>query len=326
MTVKTYTAMRSSPLGFLRDALELWRVRTRSLVEEAGDAAAQGRWFDAEVVAALGSGLAGKKVLIIGPGQTLREWWVYSSLGADVVGIDLDVVPVGPDVMAYYDLLKKNGPVRFAKTLGRKVLGIDRAYEAALARALGLKRLRPGRLIAADASRMPFATGEFDVVYSFSVFEHLESPDAVMKEVARVLRPGGFAYVSTHLYSSEGGCHDLRIFAGDRKDIPLWAHLRPQHHHTVQEGCYMNKLRAADLERQFKAVWGPSARFELDRHHGAFDAELRAALPDLRKNGELSEYTDDELLSVNLITRWTQDLQASASAGPATMSDGALRA
>lgn len=326
MTVKTYTAMHTRPLAFLRDALELWKWRTRGLAEETADAAAQGRSFDAEVAAELGSGLTGKKVLIIGPGQTLREWWAYSSLGADVVGIDLDVVPVGLDVMAYYNLLQKNGPVRFAKTLGRKVLGIDRAYEAALARALGLKRLRRGRLLAADASRMPFANGEFDVVYSFSVFEHLESPEVVMKEVARVLRPGGFAHISTHLYSSEGGCHDLRIFAGDRQGIPLWAHLRPQHQHTVQEGCYMNKLRAADFERQFKAVWGPSVRFELEYHAPAFAAELRAALPDLRKNGELGEYTDDELLSVNLITRWKQDLQPWASAKPARMADGGLHA
>lgn len=304
MNVKTYTAMRTSPLGFLRDARELWRVRTRSLAEQARRAAEQARKFDAEVTAELGSGLAGKKVLIIGPGQTLREWWSYSTLGADVTGIDLDVVPVGFDVPGYVKLLRSNGPVRFAKTLGRKVLGIDRAYEKALASALGVEKLRPGRLIAADASRLPFAQGAFDVVFSFSVFEHLEAPELVKKEIARVLRPGGFAYVSTHLYAAEGGCHDLRIFAGNRKDIPLWAHLRPQHQHTVQEGCYVNKLRAADFKRLFKETWGPTVRFQLEPHHAAFDAELRAALPELRKNGELTDYTDEELLTVNLIARW----------------------
>jgi SAM-dependent methyltransferase len=311
MNVKTYTAMRTSPLGFLRDARELWKVRTRNLEAQAGRAAEQARKFDAEIATELGSGLAGKKVLIIGPGQTLREWWSYSSLGADVVGIDLDVVPVGFDLPAYVKLLRSNGPVRFAKTVGRKVLRIDHAYETALAKALGVEKLRPGKLIAADASKLPFSQGEFDVVFSFSVFEHLESPTLVMKEISRVLRPGGFAFISTHLYAAEGGCHDLRIFSGNRKEIPLWAHLRPQHQHTVQEGCYMNKLRTSDFERQFKETWGEGVRFQLEPHHAAFDAELRAALPELRKNGELESYTDEELLSVNLIARWKREARPS---------------
>jgi SAM-dependent methyltransferase len=303
MAVKTYTTMRTNPLEFARDAYDLWRIRTRNLKEHAGNAAANARRFDAEVTRELGSGLAGKKVLIIGPGQTLREWWAFSSLGADVIGIDLDVVPVGFDLPAYVNLLRKNGPMRFTKTVGRKVLGIDRAFEHALAQALGVPKLRPGRLIAADATNLPFASGEFDVVYSFSVFEHLDAPAAVMKEITRVLKPGGFARISVHLYASEGGCHDLRIFAGKREGIPVWAHLRPAHQHTVQESCYLNKLRTADFEKLFTEQW-PGVRFELDHHQGARDGELRSALAGLRAAGELGDYTDEELLSVNLLARW----------------------
>jgi ubiquinone/menaquinone biosynthesis C-methylase UbiE len=43
----------------------------------------------------------------------------------------------------------------------------------------------------AEAERLPFADGEFDFVWIFDVLEHVEVPEHVLDEVARVLRPGG---------------------------------------------------------------------------------------------------------------------------------------
>jgi hypothetical protein len=40
--------------------------------------------------------------------------------------------------------------------------------------------------------------GRFDALVAVAVFEHLERPWIAAKEVARVLKPCGFAYVSTH--------------------------------------------------------------------------------------------------------------------------------
>jgi SAM-dependent methyltransferase len=48
----------------------------------------------------------------------------------------------------------------------------------------------------APAEHLPFGDGEFDFVWIFDVLEHVESPEQVLAEVARVLRPaGGFHIV-----------------------------------------------------------------------------------------------------------------------------------
>jgi 2-polyprenyl-3-methyl-5-hydroxy-6-metoxy-1,4-benzoquinol methylase len=41
----------------------------------------------------------------------------------------------------------------------------------------------------ATAERLPFADGEFDFVWIFDVLEHVEDPESVLREVARVLKP-----------------------------------------------------------------------------------------------------------------------------------------
>ncbi len=43
----------------------------------------------------------------------------------------------------------------------------------------------------AGAEKLPFGDGELDFVWIFDVLEHVESPEQVLAEVARVLRPGG---------------------------------------------------------------------------------------------------------------------------------------
>ena len=43
----------------------------------------------------------------------------------------------------------------------------------------------------ADMSRIPFQSGRFDIVTSFDVFQYVQDDFVVMKEMARVLTPGG---------------------------------------------------------------------------------------------------------------------------------------
>ena len=46
--------------------------------------------------------------------------------------------------------------------------------------------------VIADAAALPFLAEAFDVVTANMVVEHLDRPDAVLAEVKRVLRPGGY--------------------------------------------------------------------------------------------------------------------------------------
>jgi len=76
---------------------------------------------------------------------------------------------------------------------------------SAAAFVVGLDRVRPdahGRasraaFVRADLRRVPLASAHFDLVLSFQVIEHLDDPSEYLTEIARVLRPGGVALIST---------------------------------------------------------------------------------------------------------------------------------
>jgi SAM-dependent methyltransferase len=52
-----------------------------------------------------------------------------------------------------------------------------------------------GRGVRADVNALPFAPGSVDVVAMRSVSEHLREPGVALREIARVLRPGGAAII-----------------------------------------------------------------------------------------------------------------------------------
>ena len=50
--------------------------------------------------------------------------------------------------------------------------------------------------VSPDPVRLPFVDGAFDTVLSCGVLEHVESPDASLDEIRRVLKPEGLFYVT----------------------------------------------------------------------------------------------------------------------------------
>jgi SAM-dependent methyltransferase len=49
----------------------------------------------------------------------------------------------------------------------------------------------------ADLCKLPYADGEFDLVISKYVFEHLDRPQMALRELRRVLKPGGHLLIHT---------------------------------------------------------------------------------------------------------------------------------
>lgn len=67
---------------------------------------------------------------------------------------------------------------------------------------------RPEALVG-DAARLPLPDAAVDAVFCSNLLEHASDTAGVLHEIARVLRPGGWAYVSwTNWYSPWGG-HDM---------------------------------------------------------------------------------------------------------------------
>ena len=64
-------------------------------------------------------------------------------------------------------------------------------------------------LVLADAAALPLDAGSVDGVFCSNMLEHTPDARAVIREIERVLRPGGWAYISwTNWYSPWGG-HDM---------------------------------------------------------------------------------------------------------------------
>jgi glycosyltransferase involved in cell wall biosynthesis/ubiquinone/menaquinone biosynthesis C-methylase UbiE len=63
-----------------------------------------------------------------------------------------------------------------------------------------IKQEGTGHVLAAAAENLPFPDGSFDGVISLQVLEHVRNPEAVLQEVYRVLKPGGFMYLTCENY------------------------------------------------------------------------------------------------------------------------------
>jgi 2-polyprenyl-3-methyl-5-hydroxy-6-metoxy-1,4-benzoquinol methylase len=79
----------------------------------------------------------------------------------------------------------------------RSVTGVDVSAEAiAYAQAHYTLPNLDYRAIAPDQP-LPFEAGSFQTVLSFQVIEHVSDPDAYLREIARVLEPGGTLVMAT---------------------------------------------------------------------------------------------------------------------------------
>lgn len=91
--------------------------------------------------------------------------------------------------------------------LGHNVLGIEPSPRLAAA----AEEAEPStRVVVAEAAALPLADGEADLVVSCMSLLNIADLDGALREVARVLAPGGrFAFVTTHPFSTLAGARHV---------------------------------------------------------------------------------------------------------------------
>ena len=121
--------------------------------------------------------VVGRRVLDMGSGSGAKSL-LYSRLGAaEVVGLEID----------------------------RRLVTRSAARLAALAQTD--EAARRVRIVHGDATQMPLPCAAFDTIISVHALEHIVGPDLALAECARVLRPGGRAYLRFPPYWSAWGPH-----------------------------------------------------------------------------------------------------------------------
>ncbi|SDH76506.1 Methyltransferase domain-containing protein [Sinosporangium album] len=149
----------------------------------------------------------GDRVLDLGCGGGRHAFEVLRR-GADVVAFDMDVAEL-ETVANMFAAMREAGEVPEGAT---------------------------GETVKGDALDMPFPDGSFDHVIAAEVLEHIPDDMAAMREIARVLRPGGTAAVTVPSFLPERIC---------------WA-LSEQYH--TAPGGHIRIYTLAELKAKLKAT------------------------------------------------------------------------
>lgn len=112
-----------------------------------------------------------------------------------------------------------------------EALGIDLSPEA-----LSYCHRRQIRSVArADAARLPFGDESFDIVTAFDLIEHLPDDRALVGEIRRILKPGGYLMATVPAHPLLWTGHDVSLHHHRRYtgktfetlfDPPLWETVR----------------------------------------------------------------------------------------------------
>lgn len=90
------------------------------------------------------------------------------------------------------------------RTLGAEVIPVDN--DPAELRLVGEP---PAGVVLADAGRLPLEDHSVDGAFCSNLLEHTPDAEPILREIERVLKPGGWGYISwTNWYSPWGG-HDM---------------------------------------------------------------------------------------------------------------------
>lgn len=157
--------------------------------------------------------MKGARVLNVGCGEMLMDLGLIGQGAASIMGLDVH-----------------DKPGDWLETLANKVRRERIDFPRDYARRLAYTRY--------DGRVFPFENASFDVVFSWSAFEHIADIDAVLREMHRVLRPDGAAFVQVFpWHGSRYGSH-----------LDGWIK-QPFFHHVEDHQWVHDRLQEAALER-----------------------------------------------------------------------------
>jgi SAM-dependent methyltransferase len=191
-----------------------------------------------------------------------KHWWFRgrrmlfaAELGGFKIGKHAGVLDIGTGTGSNLRMLREEGY--------RNVAGIDLnpvAVRYCLAKGFA-------SVLAGDATNLPFAEGQFDLVLATDTIEHIDDDRKALKEIHRILVPGGYAMIAVPAFASLWGLQDIVA----------------QHKRRYRTGDLTEKIQSSGLEIQqvyyfnyllFVPIWLARQAIKILRIKRASEAEL----------------------------------------------------
>lgn len=122
-----------------------------------------------------------------------------------------------------------------------------------------------GRAVQGDVLRLPFRSASFDAAICRSVLHHLDDLEMGLREICRILKPGGvFIALGEHIRSllSDGNrfraAHPAVSYGVDERAYPLvryWWSLRESGFHAVSFSDYGHAVALSEFENARAGRW-----------------------------------------------------------------------
>lgn len=207
------------------------------------------------------------RVLDLANGRLRPQYTLLRAAGHRVYGVDLVNRPQASRIDLAYTAARRI----FAWRLG---LAPEQAAESAL--------------VCGDVGVLPFPDARFDLAVSAAAFEHFLDVPSVVAELHRVLRPGGLAWVSIHLFTSPSGGHNLRFTEIPLRRVPdgvdPWDHLRKR---RLPFSVPLNEWRRDQYLAAFER------HFEIVKHYAGTHEGEDLLTPEIA--ADLADYSREEL-------------------------------
>jgi len=151
-----------------------------------------------------------------------------------------------------------------------------------------LRALREGKSVGLDTSRLNFqresaaqtsiVSSSVDIIFSNSFFEHIEDPEEIIREMARITVPGGLSIHAIdcvdHAIYGDPACHPLQflriskpgmINGSNRLRIPEFPKLFESHGFEIREIIPIKEIEIDDATHQsFALPWRAMPRKSIE--------------------------------------------------------------